>query len=72
MLLYTAELKRSIQEPLASKKEAVEALLARLALGSCRWAHCLSRLGRGAGCRAGAGRSTAGRPSRAASRLGWA
>lgn len=32
MLLYTAELKRSIREPLASKKEAVEEVLEKLAL----------------------------------------
>jgi hypothetical protein len=38
MLLYTAELKRPRQEPLASKKEAVEALLAKLALNNCRQA----------------------------------
>ncbi|GLI60770.1 hypothetical protein VaNZ11_003002 [Volvox africanus] len=36
MLLYTAELKRPLSEPLASKKEAVESLIARLALEKCR------------------------------------
>ncbi|GIL50638.1 hypothetical protein Vafri_6770 [Volvox africanus] len=36
MLLYTAELKRPLSEPLASKKEAVESLIARLALENCR------------------------------------
>ncbi len=37
MLLYTAELKRPLREPLASKKEAVERLISRLALDKCRW-----------------------------------
>lgn len=37
MLLYTAELKRPMSEPLASKRQAVEVLLDKLALGSCRW-----------------------------------
>ncbi len=36
MLLYTAELKRSISEPLSSKQEAVDELLKRLALESCK------------------------------------
>ncbi|GIM04796.1 hypothetical protein Vretimale_9300 [Volvox reticuliferus] len=36
MLLYTAELKRPLSEPLTSKREAVESLVARLALEKCR------------------------------------
>jgi hypothetical protein len=36
MLLYTAELKRPMAEPLESKKAAVEALLEKLALAGCR------------------------------------
>ena len=36
MLLYTAELKRSIREPLSSKKAAVEDLMDKLALQGCR------------------------------------
>ncbi|PNH08561.1 ABC transporter G family member 22 [Tetrabaena socialis] len=36
MLLYTAELKRSIREPLESKKAAVEELLTKLGLQRCR------------------------------------
>jgi ABC-type multidrug transport system ATPase subunit len=36
MLMYTAELKRSISEPLQSKREAVDELLQKLALESCR------------------------------------
>lgn len=38
MLLYTAELKRPREEALASKREAVDQLLAKLALDGCRWA----------------------------------
>ena len=37
MLAYTAELKRPRDEPSASKKEAVESLLSKLALDTCRW-----------------------------------
>ena len=36
MLLYTAELKRPLSESLSSKREAVEQLIARLALEKCR------------------------------------
>ena len=36
MLLYTAELKRSTQEPLEEKKAAVEELLTKLSLQRCR------------------------------------
>jgi ATP-binding cassette subfamily G (WHITE) protein 2 len=36
MLLYTAELKRPMSEPLASKRAAVEEVLAALALTPCR------------------------------------
>ena len=36
MLLYTAELKRPMSEPLESKKAAVEELLNDLALTQCR------------------------------------
>ncbi|GLC33334.1 hypothetical protein PLESTB_000344800 [Pleodorina starrii] len=36
MLLYTAEMKRPISEPLESKKQAVEDLLEKLALNRCR------------------------------------
>ncbi|EFJ44628.1 hypothetical protein VOLCADRAFT_95021 [Volvox carteri f. nagariensis] len=36
MLLYTAELKRPVSEPLESKKRAVEDLLDKLALSRCR------------------------------------
>ena len=36
MLLYTAELKRPMSEPLASKKTAVERVLDALALTACR------------------------------------
>jgi hypothetical protein len=53
MLLYTAELKRPLQEPLASKKEAVEGVLAKLALNTCRCAAGTSSVGCGvwaAGC----------------------
>ena len=35
-MLYTAELKRSISEPLSSKKAAVDQVLKKLALESCR------------------------------------
>jgi ABC-type multidrug transport system ATPase subunit len=35
MLLYTAELKRPVSEPRAAKREAVEAVLDKLALRSC-------------------------------------
>jgi hypothetical protein len=36
MLLYTAELKRSMSEPLSSKQEAVAELLKKLALEGCK------------------------------------
>jgi len=36
MLMYTAELKRSISEPLSSKRAAVEQVLKKLALDTCR------------------------------------
>mmetsp|Transcript_15663 Transcript_15663/g.27086 ORF Transcript_15663/g.27086 Transcript_15663/m.27086 type:complete len:488 (-) Transcript_15663:808-2271(-) len=36
MLMYTAEMKRNMAEPLADKKEAVEQLLKRLALDGCK------------------------------------
>jgi hypothetical protein len=36
MLLYTAEMKRPVAEPLESKKAAVDDLLDRLALTACR------------------------------------
>lgn len=36
MLLYTAELKRNRKEPLESKKEAVEQVLHKLSLNTCR------------------------------------
>lgn len=36
MLMYTAELKRSMQEPLVAKSEAVAALMEKLALTSCK------------------------------------
>lgn len=36
MLLYTAELKRSIKEPLSSKKIAVEQVIKKLALETCK------------------------------------
>jgi ABC-type multidrug transport system ATPase subunit len=36
MLLYTAQLKRSIKEGFAAKKEAVEHLIKKLGLESCR------------------------------------
>ena len=36
MLLYTAELKRSLGESLASKREAVDALIEDLGLVACR------------------------------------
>lgn len=39
MLLYTAELKRPRSEPLSSKKAAVDELLQKLALTSCRCAN---------------------------------
>ncbi len=35
-LLYTAEMKRSMSEPLSSKQQAVEALISKLALESCQ------------------------------------
>ncbi|GLC42438.1 hypothetical protein PLESTF_000812600 [Pleodorina starrii] len=47
MLLYTAELKRPLSEPLASKREAVEALISRLALEKCRDVRIGSPLKRG-------------------------
>jgi ATP-binding cassette subfamily G (WHITE) protein 2 len=37
MLMYTAELKRPLSEPIASKRAAVERLVAQLALEKCRW-----------------------------------
>eukprot|EP00955_Chlamydomonas_euryale_P039691 351487-Chlamydomonas_euryale.AAC.1 len=36
MLMYTAELKRSMKEPLSSKKQAVDEIINKLALDSCR------------------------------------
>jgi ATP-binding cassette, subfamily G (WHITE), member 2 len=36
MLLYTAELKRPMGEPLAAKRAAVEVLLGKLALTGCK------------------------------------
>ncbi len=36
MLLYTAELKRTLKEPLESKKEAVDQVLQKLSLSTCR------------------------------------
>lgn len=36
MLLYTAELKRPLSEPLEQKKAAVQELLEKLALTDCR------------------------------------
>lgn len=36
MLMYTAELKRPISEPLSEKKAAVDELIDKLALESCR------------------------------------
>eukprot|EP00955_Chlamydomonas_euryale_P073402 361734-Chlamydomonas_euryale.AAC.5 len=36
MLMYTAELKRSMKEPLSSKKQAVDEVIHKLALESCR------------------------------------
>jgi len=36
MLLYTAELKRSMNEPLSSKRQAVDEIINMLALDSCR------------------------------------
>ncbi|PNW87919.1 hypothetical protein CHLRE_01g007000v5 [Chlamydomonas reinhardtii] len=47
MLLYTAELKRPLSEPLASKKEAVDRLIGRLALEKCRDVRIGSPLKRG-------------------------
>jgi hypothetical protein len=38
MLLYTAELKRPRSIPLADKQAAVEKLLDKLGLNTCRWA----------------------------------
>jgi hypothetical protein len=38
MLLYTAELKRPRSIPLADKQAAVEELLDKLGLNTCRWA----------------------------------
>lgn len=36
MLMYTAELKRPLSEPLSSKREAVDQLLEKLNLSRCR------------------------------------
>lgn len=47
MLLYTAELKRPMSEPLASKRGAVDVLLQRLALEKCRDTRIGSTLKRG-------------------------
>ncbi len=47
MLLYTAELKRPLSEPLSSKKEAVDVLIGRLALEKCRSAEAGGEGGRG-------------------------
>lgn len=41
MLLYTAELKRPLSEPLQDKKAAVGELLNKLALTDCRWVSAL-------------------------------
>lgn len=37
MLMYTAALKRPVSESAADKRAAVEAVISKLALGSCRW-----------------------------------
>ncbi len=47
MLLYTAELKRPLSESLASKREAVDALIEDLNLGSCRRTRIGNALHRG-------------------------
>jgi len=47
MLLYTAELKRDRKEPLASKHAAVEELLKRLALDTCRDVKIGNQMARG-------------------------
>jgi ABC-type nitrate/sulfonate/bicarbonate transport system ATPase subunit len=44
---YTAELKRSRKEPLASKKQAVDELIQKLALDSCRHVHIGDALAKG-------------------------
>jgi ABC-type multidrug transport system ATPase subunit len=45
--MYTAELKREISEPLASKHTAVEELLKRLGLDTCRDVKIGSQMDRG-------------------------
>jgi hypothetical protein len=47
MLMYTAELKRPASEPLAAKRAAVEVLMKRLALTSCRDVKIGSQLSKG-------------------------
>lgn len=47
MLLYTAELKRPMSEPLASKEAAVDELLRKLALESCAGVRIGSRESKG-------------------------
>jgi len=47
MLMYTAELKRPREEPLESKRAAVDALIERLELTSCRDVKIGSQLAKG-------------------------
>lgn len=47
MLMYTAELKRPVSEPYASKRAAVDALIAKLGLESCRDVKIGSQLSKG-------------------------